>query len=68
MHYFGEDMVFSYYNWKKIRKSILKITPKEAREIGVTRSALWKIKQKIKQRKELNPKTEAVRRLVSYFG
>jgi DNA invertase Pin-like site-specific DNA recombinase len=42
------------------------MTPKQARNIGITRSALWKVKQKIKQRKELNPKTDAVRKLFEY--
>lgn len=48
---------------KEIKKILEKI-PKEAREKGVTRSALWKIKQKIRGIK-LNYKCSAVRKLLS---
>lgn len=43
---------------------ILKMSNKEAESRGVTRSALWKIKKKIKKGKKVNLNCEGVRKMI----
>lgn len=59
------DKPLEYKSEKEKIKKILKTTPSEAREKGVTRSALWKIKQKIHKGMKINYKCSALRKLVA---
>jgi hypothetical protein len=43
-----------FYNW------ILSLKPKDVRDIGISKMALWKVKNKIKQDKQLNLKIKSV--------
>lgn len=58
------ERIIEYFDEKELLKKILKMTPKEAREKGVSRPTLWKIKQKIKNRAEVNLNNKAVRKLI----
>jgi len=53
-----------YQNREEIYDTILKMTDKEAEGKGVTRSALWKIKKKIKDRMRLNLNSNTVKIVV----
>jgi len=53
-----------YKNTKGIYQKILKMTPKKAKEGGVSRPTLWKIKEKIRNGKKINLKTRSVRKLL----
>jgi len=53
-----------FINEKKIMKRILKITQKEAEAKGVGRSTFQDIKQKIREKGDINLSTPAVRRLM----
>ena len=55
-----------YTNNKGIYEKILKITPKEAKEKGVSRPTLWKIKRKIKEGEKVNLKTKSVTLLIQH--
>jgi hypothetical protein len=55
-----------YSNTKEIYQKILNITPKEAKERGVSRPTLWKIKEKIRKGKGINFKTKSVILLTLY--
>ena len=49
----------------EIRKVILEMSNKEAKEKGVSRPTLWKIKRKIREGKKVNLKTKSVKILIS---
>jgi len=52
-----------YKNTKEIYQKILNMNPEEARQKGVSRPTLWKIKKKIREGKKINLKTKSVRKL-----
>ena len=52
-----------YHNTEENLQNILKMTPREAKDIGVSRQTLHKIKKKIRERKKINKKTKAVKKL-----
>lgn len=60
----GLTLVTEYQNRKEIYDRILKLSNKEAEKSGVTRSAVWKIKKKIKDGKRVNLKCSGVRKLL----
>ena len=60
----GLTPVTEYQNRKEIYDRILKMLNKEAEKRGVTRSALWKIKKKIREGKRLNLNSNAVKIVV----
>lgn len=60
----GISLINEYVDKKKLVKKILEMTPKEAREKGVSRDGLWRIKEKIKKGK-INWKTKNIRKLLS---
>lgn len=53
-----------YTDTKAIYQKILKMTPKEAKEKGVSRPTLWKIKDKIRKGKKINLETKSVKMLL----
>ena len=55
-----------FINEEELRNKILALTPKEAREIGIKyRSALKKIKDKIKSGEKINFNTKGVEKYIS---
>jgi len=60
----GITTATTYPNKKEIYKKILTVTNEEAKKKGVTRATLWKIKEKIKKGKNINLKTNAVKKLL----
>ena len=61
----GLEHVTEYQNREDIYDRILKMSNKEAESRGVTRSALWKIKKKIREGKKVNLRCRAVRDLIN---
>jgi len=55
-----------FIDMEEIKKIILTLTPQEARECGVDRSNLMRIKNRMKNGELSNLKTKAVKRLVDY--
>lgn len=53
-----------FVNKAEILQKILDISQSEAEKIGVRRGTLWKIKKKIRDGKDLNLETGAVRKLI----
>ncbi|MGC9176019.1 MAG: hypothetical protein ACP5F1_02960 [Thermoplasmata archaeon] len=54
-------------NSKEFLDWVLTLRPKDVRDYGISKMALWKIKDKIKQGKLLNPKTKIVRKLIQIY-
>jgi hypothetical protein len=54
-------------NRKKFKDWVLSVRPKDVRDKGISKMALWKIKNKIKQEKTLNPKTKIVKILLQLY-
>lgn len=54
-----------YVNEDELKKRILKMTPKEARESGVSRPTLWKIKRKINIGRKIRLRTRSVKALLT---
>jgi len=50
-----------FFDW------ILSLKPKDVMDKGISKMALWKIKNKIKQRKILNPKIKIVKILIQLY-
>lgn len=53
-----------YFDEEEMKKKILEMTPEEAREKGVSRDGLWRIKQKFKKG-DINWKSKNVKKLLS---
>jgi len=52
---------------KDFKQWILEIKPKEVRDKGISKMALWKIKNKIKLDRKLNPKTKIIKILTQLY-
>jgi hypothetical protein len=46
---------------------ILSLKPKDVRDNGISKMALWKIKNKIKLDRKLNPKTKIIKILIQLY-
>ncbi|MGC8701012.1 MAG: hypothetical protein ACP5R3_05325, partial [Thermoplasmata archaeon] len=46
---------------------VLTLKPKNVRDKGISKMALWKVKDKIRQGKQLNPKTKIVKILLRLY-
>ena len=62
-----EDSYLEYENLNHFYDWILSLKPKDVRDIGISKMALWKVKNKIKQDKQLNPKTKIVKILLQLY-
>ncbi|MGC8664012.1 MAG: hypothetical protein ACP5TX_06425 [Thermoplasmata archaeon] len=51
----GDDDYIEYENLEEFKQWTLTLKPKDVRDYGISKMALWKIKDKIKQGKLLNP-------------
>jgi len=52
---------------KDFKQWILEIKPKDVRDEGISKMALWKIKNKIKLDRKLNPKTKIIKILIQLY-
>ncbi len=52
---------------EEFRDWLLALKPKDVRDKGISERTLYKIKLKIKQGKQLNPKTKVVKNLIELF-
>jgi len=57
-----------YENIEDFKQWILSLKPKDVRDKGIFKMALWKIKNKIKLGKGLNPKTKIVKILIKQYN
>ena len=55
------ENVMEFYNW------ILSLKPKDVRDKEISQQALYKIKTKIKNGKQLNPRVKVVKILLTLF-
>jgi len=62
-----EDSYLEYENLNDFYSWILSLKPKDVRDNGISKMALWKVKNKIKQDKQLNPKTKIVKILLQLY-
>ncbi|MGC8692183.1 MAG: hypothetical protein ACP5RZ_04100, partial [Thermoplasmata archaeon] len=62
-----DDDYIEYENLEEFKQWTLTLKPKDVRDYGISKMALWKIKDKIKQGKLLNPKTKIVRKLIQIY-
>ena len=46
---------------------ILSLKPKDVKDKGISKMALWKIKNKIKLDRKLNPKTKIIKILIQLY-
>jgi len=51
-----DDIYLEYDNIEDFKQWILSLKPKDVRDKGISKMALWKIKNKIKLDRKLNPK------------
>ena len=51
-----DDLYLEYDNIEDFEQWILSLKPKDVRDKGISKMALWKIKNKIKLDRKLNPK------------
>ena len=63
-----DDSYLEYENVEDFKQWILSLKPKDVRDKGIFKMALWKIKDKIKLGKELNPKTKIVKILIKQYN
>ena len=54
-------------NSKEFLDWVLTLKPKNVRDKGISKMALWKVKDKIRQGKQLNPKTKIVKILLRLY-
>ncbi|MGC8585283.1 MAG: hypothetical protein ACP5L4_04070 [Thermoplasmata archaeon] len=54
-------------NSKEFLDWVLTLKPKDVRNMGISKMALWKVKDKIRHGKQLNPKTKIVRKLIQIY-
>ncbi len=59
-----DDTVMEYSNVKEFYSWILKLRPKKVKDYGISKMALWKVKDRIEKGIQLNPKTKIVRILI----
>ncbi len=62
-----EDSVMEYSNVKEFYNWILKLRPKNVKDYGISKMALWKVKDRIERGIPLNPKTKIVRILIELY-
>ena len=59
--YLEYDNVMEFYEW------ILSLRPKDVRDRGISKMALWKVKDRIQHNLRLNPKTKIVKILIGLY-
>ena len=63
----NEDSYIEYESFKKFCEWILSLRPKDVKDKGISKMALWKVKGKIRQGSRLNPKTKIVKILIGLY-
>jgi len=61
------DSYLEYENIKDFKQWILSLKSKDVRDKGIFKMALWKIKNKIKLDRKLNPKTKIIKILIQLY-
>ena len=59
--YLEYENIREFYNW------ILTLKPKDVRDMGISKMALWKVKDKIRHRITFNPKTKIIKILIELY-
>ncbi|MEM4213484.1 MAG: hypothetical protein QXO63_04165, partial [Thermoplasmatales archaeon] len=59
-----DNSYIEYENLKEFYNWVLKLKPKDVRDKGISRGALWDVKERIRKGKALNSKTKVVKMLV----
>jgi hypothetical protein len=62
-----DDDYIEYENLEEFKQWTLTLRPKDVRNMGISKMALWKVKDKIRQGKRLNPKTKIVKILLRLY-
>ncbi|MHB8371414.1 MAG: hypothetical protein ACYDAO_00080 [Thermoplasmataceae archaeon] len=62
-----DNSYLEYSNLEEFKDWVLLLKPKDVRDKGISERTLYKIKLKIKQGKQLNPKTKIVKILIELF-
>lgn len=62
-----DDSFLEYSNPEEFRNWLLGLKPKDVMDKGISERTLYQIKLKIKQGKQLNPKTKIVKILIELF-
>jgi len=62
-----DDSYLEYENIEDLKQWILLLKPKDVTDKGILKRTLYKIKNKIKQGKTLNPKTKIVKILLQLY-
>ena len=52
---------------KEFKQWLLALKPKDVRDKGISKMALWKVKDKVRNGKSINPKTKIVKILIELF-
>jgi len=55
------------FKTENFKQWILSLKPKDVRDEGISNMALWKIKNKIKLDRKLNPKTKIIKILIQLY-
>jgi hypothetical protein len=58
---------YEIVNSEEFKQWILTLKPKDVGDKGISKMALWKIKNKIKEGKTLNPKTKIIKILIRLY-
>jgi hypothetical protein len=56
-----------YDNIEDFKQWILSLKPKDVKDKGISKMTLWKIKNKIKLDRKLNPKTKIIKILIQLY-
>ena len=62
-----DDPYLEYENLKEFYDWVLTLKPKDVRDKGISKMALWKVKDKVRNGKSINPKTKIVKILIELF-
>jgi len=62
-----DDSYIEYENIEDFKQWILSLKPKDVRDKGISKMVLWKIKNKIKLDRKLNPKTKIIKILTQQY-
>ena len=62
-----DDSYLEYENTEDFKRWISSLKPKDVKDKGILKRTLYKIKNKIKQGKILNPKTKIIKILLQLY-
>ena len=62
-----KDSYLEYENLREFHDWVLNLKPKDVRDKGISKMALWKVKDKIRHGLTLNPKTKIIKILIELY-